>query len=281
MGTVKELSKGKAVLVVILAIATMVVAQTAAILIGEVIIGVGGHMAVANGIVAVLYAVFALLGAKFICRLTKKKMTDFKINKVNIKPIWAVTAVIMPLIVLGLSLIVGGEWKVNSFTSGEYANLFSTIVLFLGVAVGIVEETVFRGLIMGAVEKVSNKWVAIIVPSVLFGLIHITNGFSVLSCIQLVVAGTVVGILFSLVTYESGSIWSSVLIHAVWNMSTGVLKIGTQVDESVPYNYLLNSDSFLLTGGDFGIEASIFSIIAYSIFIVVAIFLLKRKSENK
>ena len=103
--------------------------------------------------------------------------------------------------------------------------------------------------------------------------------FSIIS--MFVMAGTVVGILFSLVTYESGSIWSSVLIHAVWNMWTGIMKIGTQIDESVPYNFLLNNDSFLLTGGDFGIEASIFSIIAYSIFIVVAIFLMKRKSESK
>ncbi len=281
MGTNKELSKGKAFLVAVLAIITMVLSQTLAVMLAECALSLGAPLAVSNGIAAVLYAAFALCGAKLVSKLAKKKLSDFRVGKVNIKPQWAVAAVIMPMIVVALSLTVGGEWKVNSFSSGEYANLIATNVLFLGVSVGIVEEMIFRGLIMGAVEKASNKWVAIIAPSVLFGLIHITNGFSVLSCVQLVVAGTLVGILFSLVTYQSGSVWSSAVMHAAWNtLLTGLLKIGTTPDESVPFNYILKNDSFLFTGGDFGIEASIFSIAAYLIFIFAAIFFLKRKSEK-
>ncbi len=75
-----------------------------------------------------------------------------------------------------------------------------------------------------------------------------------------------VGILFSLVTYESGNIWNSALIHGVWNMVMigGILQIGDTVNESAVYNYVLETKSFLLTGGDFGVEASAVAVAAYA-----------------
>ena len=39
---------------------------------------------------------------------------------------------------------------------------------------GIVEEVVFRGFIMTALERRWNRWAAVLLPSVLFGLVHIT-----------------------------------------------------------------------------------------------------------
>lgn len=75
-----------------------------------------------------------------------------------------------------------------------------------------------------------------------------------------------VGILFSLVTYESGNIWNSALIHGGWNMVMigGILQIGDTVNESAVYNYVLETKSFLLTGGDFGVEASAVAVAAYA-----------------
>ena len=56
---------------------------------------------------------------------------------------------------------------------------------------------VFRGVIMGLLEKWGNIKIAVIVPSVLFGLLHVLNGkLNLLSFIQLLIAGTVVSILF-------------------------------------------------------------------------------------
>lgn len=49
-------------------------------------------------------------------------------------------------------------------------------------------------------------------------------------------------------------------MHGVWNlvMVGGLLHIGTVADSDVWVQYLLDSDSLLLTGGDFGIEATSF-----------------------
>lgn len=84
-------------------------------------------------------------------------------------------------------------------------------------------------------------WVAVLVSSVLFGLLHIIgNELDFLSTIRLLAVGSMVGILFSLVTYESGSIFSSPWMHGVWNMVTvgGILNIGREPDEASVVVYL-------------------------------------------
>ena len=136
---------------------------------------------------------------------------------------------------------------------------------------------------MSALEYRCNKKVAIIIPSVLFGLLHILgNDMNFLSMIQLVIAGSVVGILFSMVTYESGSIWCSALLHGIWNIIIigGILHIGISPDEMSIYNYVLDTQSFLISGGDFGIEASIISIVVYILFSVLAIYLIKKRETE-
>lgn len=52
-----------------------------------------------------------------------------------------------------------------------------------------------------------NIWIAVIVPSVLFGLVHVIGmDFSLGSCLFVILAGTMVGIMFSLIEIESGSV---------------------------------------------------------------------------
>lgn len=52
-----------------------------------------------------------------------------------------------------------------------------------------------------------NIWIAVIVPSVLFGLVHVIGmDFSLGSCLLVILAGTMVGIMFSLIEIESGSV---------------------------------------------------------------------------
>ncbi|HIW42174.1 MAG TPA: CPBP family intramembrane metalloprotease [Candidatus Mediterraneibacter vanvlietii] len=167
----------------------------------------------------------------------------------------------------------GGYWEI-SFPDLE--TTLSTIaggVAFYGLGAGITEELVFRGVIMGCLEQRTNKYVAVLVPSVLFGMLHlIGNDLDIISAVQVVAAGSVVGILFSLITYENGSIWNSAVVHAVWNMVfvSGVLHIGSSADSSSICSFVLENKSFLISGGDFGIEASVISVMVYLSFCVIA-----------
>ena len=193
-----------------------------------------------------------------------------------------IAAVLMPMIVLILSVITGGHWKINLFGTETTLEIITSAIVFYGLAAGIVEEVVFRGVIMGCLERRFHIWIAVIIPSILFGVVHIIgNELDFLSVIQLLIAGSIVGILFSLVAYESNSIWNNAMIHAVWNMVIigGILHIGSEADGNSILNFVLKNKSFLISGGDFGIEASVISILAYLIFIILAIVLLKKK-EN-
>lgn len=274
----------KAIAGALAALLLLVVTQLAAMLIGSGIIALGMPKAVGNIVSAILYPLFAVLTLKLLCgKLLGVTLADCRITKYRIKPVWAVSAFLMPAVAAVGLLMTAGHWDNTAMDSAQIADSITTSVFVVGLAVGAVEEVVFRGVVMKALEMRWNKVVALIVPSVLFGAVHALNGkLSLVSFIQLLVAGSIVGILFSLVTYESGSIWSAALMHAIWNMcmASGILNIYTEPVESCIFNYVLESKSMLITGGEFGAESSVISIGAYLIFTVLAVILLKKKSER-
>ncbi|MBD5146790.1 MAG: CPBP family intramembrane metalloprotease [Ruminococcus sp.] len=275
----------RAVVGALSAMAALVVTQTLAMLAGSGIIVLGLPKAAGNVVAAILYPLLALIVLKIICgKILGVTLSDCRITRYKIKPVWAVSAFIMPAIVVAGLLITAGHWDNPEMDGPQIADSITTSVFIVGLAAGAVEEAVFRGVIMKALEMRWNKAVAVIVPSVMFGAVHLLNGgLSLVSFIQLLAAGSIVGILFSLVTYESGSIWSSAFMHAIWNMcmASGVLNIGTETSETCIFNYVLETKNALITGGEFGIEASVISIGAYLIFTVLAVILMKKKSERK
>ena len=245
--------------------------------------GAGGMSAVTGNIfTGILYAGLVLGGVWLICKkMLKIPVTDFKVGKPDLHPFWIIAAFAMPLLVILVYQLFAGTWQQSSMEPETIKRLVAGSVAYLGLATGIVEETVFRGVIMSSVEYAWNRKIAVIVPSVLFGCLHIEEGMSISGMIQVVIAGSLVGILFSLVTCYTGTIWYSALMHGVWNclMIGGLIYIGSAVDGTAWYNYVLDTDSFLLTGGEFGVESSVISIAAYLLFAVIALLLLSKKKE--
>lgn len=284
MNTIKKVTAWRAVLCAVLAVVVLVISQLAAFLIGSVPVVMGLPQAVGNIASAVLYPLFTLLALKLLCKaLLGVTLADCRITGYKIKPVWAAAAFIMPSIVVGGLLMFEGHWENPDLDGGQVAALVTQSVFLVGLAVGSVEEAVFRGVMMKALEMRWGKGVAVVVPSVLFAVAHVLNGgLSAISFVQLLIAGSVVGVLFSLVTYESGSIWSAAFMHSIWNifMASGILNVGDEAMENCIFNYVLDTKSALITGGEFGAEASIVSIAAYLIFIAVAAVLLKKKSNG-
>ena len=80
------------------------------------------------------------------------------------------------------------------------------------------------------------------------------------------------GIMFSMIAIESDSVWNSGIVHAIWNiiMIGGGLAIGQKADQFSVMTYVLDAKSFAVTGGDFGMEASVISLVGYIIVTGVA-----------
>lgn len=275
-----RLTMAKTMIGIILSIFILIIAQLLAFAISEIPLNLGVSGAICNVFAGLLYVLFAFLGAAVLCgKFLKLPMQEMRIPRFGVKSVWIVAAVLMPLLVLLLSMAVGGRWEINYFDTETTLATITGAVVFYGMATGMVEELIFRGIIMGCLEKRFGIRIAVIVPSVLFGLLHIIgNDLDFVSTIQLLIAGSMVGILFSLIAYESDSIWNNAIVHGIWNMTLvgGILHIGNQADDSSIFNFVFGNQSFLISGGDFGIEASVISVFVYFVFCVLATLVLKR-----
>ncbi|MBQ5564979.1 MAG: CPBP family intramembrane metalloprotease [Clostridia bacterium] len=264
-------------------IGILIISQIMSQLIGYLfdLFGMPGY--IGGFVSAIIYPIFTYLGLKLLIeRRMKIPLDTLRIKKFKIKPICAFMAVCLPTIVVLSYLCLKGTWTESKMTTDEKITTIVYGVLFYSVAAGIVEEMVFRGIIMGLIEKSISVTSAVAAPSVLFGLMHIIgNHLNFLSIIQLVIGGTAVGIMFSLIELYSENFWNNALVHALWNMSTvGLMHIGTQPYSESVFTYVLKSRSILVTGGDFGIETSVISIIAYLLVIAVTLVLLSRKEKT-
>lgn len=277
----KKLSTRKVILTICAAILSLIVAQSVALLVGNLLVKLSLPTAVGNAAAGLLSPAFTLILIQLYCtKALKMNLSDFGITKPKIKPIWVISAFIMPIAVFGIMFLTPGHFVRSSFSGSERAAVITAALFYFGMGTGIVEEAVFRGMIMHAIEYRWNRTAAVLIPSVLFGILHISEGMSIGSIIQLIIAGSLVGILFSLVCYESGGIWSNAIMHAVWNIFVTSVYIGKKADDTALISYVLDTDSFLLTGGDFGVEASAVSIGVYLIFAGAATFLIKRKTHR-
>jgi len=271
----------KMILVMILSIAILIAAQMASQLIGSVFVVIGLPEFVCNIVAGILYIVFAYGLTAVLCKkYLKDDMCNYRIPKFKIDIKWLLVAIALPFLVVGFYLLfMDGSFVVNDIDMISRLTLLSAHIFFVGFGAGIVEEMVFRGIMMSAIEKRFSKKTAIIVPSLLFGLVHILGmDFDFLSCVLVIVAGTMVGIMFSLIASETNSIWNSAIVHAIWNIVVGGIWIGTEFDQYSLCSYVLESKSFVLTGGDFGIESSIVAVIGYC---VVCVFVVMQGGKKK
>ena len=193
-------------------------------------------------------------------------MEDFGIT-CSVQKWGILLAVLLPLFVVSVYLLIGDP-AVNAVPFGE-ALLIAAASLAIGAKSGILEEMLFRGYMMRLLESGWNRRFAILVPSVVFGLLHIPSmdTFSIAGVLLLTLSGTLVGIMFSIAAYRGNSIGNSALLHGVWNavMITDLLHITTAQDVygSPLVSITIPSDSIFLTGGGFGVEASAVSIAGY------------------
>lgn len=274
--------KTKAIVFCVVAIIVLVIAQALSQVIGYIFTAIGIPF-LEPIIGAVLYPVLTYFGLKITAsKMLKEDLSNLRINKPHLKWYWLLTAVLLPLFVFVVFLTSGGTLSVLEASMTDKILVAISGIAYYSIAAGIVEEMVFRGAIMGTLEKAFSTPIAIFIPSVVFGAVHlIGNSLSFGSAIQLMIAGTLVGIMFSLVELESDNFWNNAVIHAVWNMSTiGLFHIGTEKYEYSVFTLIIRSKSNLFTGGDFGVEASVVAIVGYMIVSVVALVLLRKKEKQ-
>lgn len=267
-----SLSAPKAILHSVAGVAIFIAVQFAS-LVSLLIPNDAAASAVSAGVqIALLFAALSLYCKK----LLPISLRQCRVRKPRTLGLWVVCALLLPALVAGVYLLfVPGEFAVTTQSGQQTTARVAAAVFGACIAAGITEELLFRGFILRILEARWGRAVAVFAPSLLFGVLHILNmqspGF--LDVLQLLVAGTAVGVMFSLITLQANSIWPAALVHGLWNLVIvgGILDIGLSHYDNALYTYTLTTPSALWTGGAFGIESALPAIAGYLLVIVVAL----------
>lgn len=127
------------------------------------------------------------------------------------------------------------------------------------VFVGVVEEIIGRGIIFRITEESLGSWPAIAISALIFGLAHLPGeGAGVLAISNTVVAGA----FFAAAYMLTRRLWLCIGIHVAWNYTLGsVFSIAVSGNESKGYLIGTLSGPEWLTGGAYGLEASVVTLL--------------------
>lgn len=166
---------------------------------------------------------------------------------------------------------------VAEFRAGTGASDIVVAILKPGVVVTL-EELVFRVILFRILQHMSGTFVAVLISASLFGLAHIGNpGATPLAMTFLAVE---MGVFLALMYVLTQSLWIVAGCHMGWNFALGFVfgsdVSGLESPNSMMVTTLRGPD--LLTGGAFGPEGSIVTLVVNLVAISVAVWLIARRN---
>ncbi len=190
---------------------------------------------------------------------------------------WAIGGLIGVVLYSGcvLLLMLFGMYRI------EGLNPLSYMIPAAAMAVksSVFEELLFRGVLFRSVEAMAGSWIAIIVSSLVFGLLHLLNP-------DATIAGAVyiaieAGLLLAAAYLVTRRLWMAIGYHMLWNyvqsaVFSGIVSGGV----SLPglFQAKIEGASFF-TGGTFGMEQSVFALVLCTLTGVVMLVIAMRRGH--
>jgi len=162
--------------------------------------------------------------------------------------------------VLGAALFtttIGIIWALGDYSVIGF-NHWTAILspLAFGLAAGVLEEVLFRGVIFRITEDWVGSWGALAFSSLLFGAGHLANPHATLTSALAIAleAGLLLGAAFMI----TRRLWLPIGLHAAWNFTQSGI-FGAPVSGTTPHGLFVStlSGPAWATGGGFGPEASL------------------------
>jgi len=176
---------------------------------------------------------------------------------------------------LGFFILINLEEIFIKKINFEFQELIISILLFTIVA--FVEETLCRGYVLKNLMDSFNKYIALIVSSILFALIHSFNPhIDLFSLFDLFLAGIVLGLSY----IYTKNLWFPIALHLSWNLFQTLLGFNVSGKDTYSIIEFGMKERNLMNGGDFGFEGSYLSIIAEVVTIIGIGIYYNRKITN-
>ena len=182
------------------------------------------------------------------------------------------------LIVFSAAVAIAAVLRVYQIVgAGDLSGLLPAL-LASAIFPAISEELVFRGILFRWIEEFGGSWLALLVTSALFGAAHLMNPHA--SSIAALGIAFEAGVMLGAAYMLTRSLWMPMGIHAAWNFAQGEIYdipvSGTSVHGMVDARLCCDP---LLTGGGFGLEASLIAIVVATVFGLWLLWLAIRKGE--
>ncbi|HYJ51738.1 MAG TPA: CPBP family intramembrane glutamic endopeptidase [Allosphingosinicella sp.] len=153
--------------------------------------------------------------------------------------------------------------------------------LAMAIISGFAEELLFRGILFRYIEQTAGSWAALAATSALFGAAHLANPNASLVAAAAIAAEA--GILLGAVYMLTRRLWAAMGLHAAWNFTQGWV-FGLPVSGGGGGDGLVRgqlSGPEILTGGAFGLEASLAGVIVATSAGVAVLVVAARRGEVK
>ncbi|MEP6844733.1 MAG: type II CAAX endopeptidase family protein [Panacibacter sp.] len=171
------------------------------------------------------------------------------------------------------------------YLSGDYSivrvNPFSFLLPAFTVALtaGFVAEILIRGIIFRLMEEKLGTVFALVISALLFAMVHIgSKGATILSILSVAIQA---GVLLAAAYVFSRSLWLCIFLHFAWDFAEpgiyGAINPGNTIEKSLFTSKITGPE--LLTGGQFGPQSSIQSIIFCLVTAILFLWLAKRKNN--
>jgi CAAX protease family protein len=217
-----------------------------------------------------IIAFFALLGTFFLLWLFMKYVDKEKfINlgfhiKNRFKEFNYGIAIGALIMIIGYLLLIFIDQIIFKKLIFNPKEIIVSILIYSIVA--IAEEVIFRGYILRNLMISFNKYVALIISSLLFSVMHGFNpNIDLFSFFNLFLAGILLGISY----VYTKNLWFPIALHFSWNFFQTLLGFNVSGQNAYSIINFTIPEKNILNGGDFGFEGSILSIISQIIFIVL------------
>jgi membrane protease YdiL (CAAX protease family) len=208
----------------------------------------------------------------FVCRVINKQKIVFLKSMLKPKGL-LIGVVLVTLAILIIILILSITTKITITFNRFNINFLLYVVIYFLVAV--TEEALARGFIFANLFEQTNKYLAIIVSSLLFSLMHSFNSsFDWIGMVNILL----IGILFCQLYLKKMNLSIPIGFHFIWNLLQGPV-FGFSVSGLLTQGILkvesFSGSKFPFEG--FGLEGSLISTCVISFFIVYFYFTSSRK----
>ena len=139
------------------------------------------------------------------------------------------------------------------------------ILIGTGLMAGVTEEILLRGIVFRWLEELGGSWLALALSALLFGFLHAANpNATVVSSLAIALAA---GVLLGGAYMLTRNLWLAIGLHAGWNVTQGLLwdvpVSGFALDGWVESRLVGDP---MLSGGSFGLEASVITMVMATIY---------------